>query len=142
MGLATGRHPLGAGELREVQPVPGLFGQAPQILQLRPPVAFSERMDVVDVANNYARLLTELRSAQAAQELLVNQSAMHVGHADGDKAERLESRAPFRDLDCPNVARPLENILEQVPMDRAKMIEVEAAGRRSFRDALGRSSRS
>lgn len=108
-------------------------GQLLQILQLRAAVALTKWVDIVDITHDRPRRFGEGVTAQSTQEVGLNQSAMDVRHAGFDKLAKLELAPALGDLDRAKLARPGVHILEQMPMDGPKVVDVETAGR----DTLG-----
>ena len=62
---------------------------------------------------------------------------MNVPHASDDEAAELELMAVLGDFHSTKLPGPIVNILEQVPMDGAKMGQAEPAGWDALGGALG-----
>lgn len=113
--------------------MPGLLGQLRQIEKLGSPVSLSEGVNVVHVAHDLPGRGSEVCPAQATQEGGPRKALVNIPHAGFDKAAELELMLALRNLHGAKLARPIVNILEQMPVDGAKVGEVEAPGW----DALG-----
>ena len=61
---------------------------------------------------------------------------MYVGHARGNVAAKLELMAALGNLDRADFSGPLINVLKQMPVDCAKMGEVEGPQRHRLCQAL------
>jgi hypothetical protein len=110
----------------------GLGGQLLQILELGAPVSFTERVDVVHIADDRAGRLGERRFVHSAQVVRHHEAPMDICHARLDVSPELELVAVFGDLYGPDLSRPVVDILEEVAMDRPQVEKVEAARWRAF----------
>jgi len=114
----------------------GFPRQALKILELGPTITVSERVNVIEIANDRASRRRESRPRKAAQEIGVTKSAVDIGHARLDESAKLEPMAVLGELDRSHLARPVVDILEQMTMDSLQMGQVEAARRHAFGRAL------
>lgn len=117
--------------------MPGPLGQLLKVEKLRSTVSFAEGVNIVHVAHDTARRRDELRLAQATQKGGLHKPLMNVPHAGDDEAAELELMSVLGDFHGTKLPGPIVNILEQVPMDGAKMRQAEPAGRDAFGGALG-----
>jgi hypothetical protein len=120
----------------EVERMAGLLGQLFKIVGLRAPISFTERVDMVHVADDPPCLGSEFPAAEASKEAHAREAARDIAHARLDKASELELIPALGDFDCPNFAGPIVDILEQMPMDRTEVVKIETARRDAFRGAL------
>ena len=116
--------------------MPRAGGELAEIQGLRAAIALAERVDVVDVAEDFRAAPGEGLGRQAAQIVPSDDAAMDVGHAGRDVAAELEPAAALGDFDGPDLPRPVVDVLEQVAMDGAKVVEVEVAFGNAFGDSI------
>ncbi len=129
MGSARGVKPSPRVDPAQFNRMTSVCCQLLQIKQLGAAITFTKGMDVVHVAHNFARRRGESRSAQIAKVITGGKPAMNIGHPRLDIASELELLLVFRDLHAADLAGPFVHVLEQMPMDGAKMGEVEVSGR-------------
>ena len=91
----------------------GPFGELLEIGKLGPAVPLTERVDVVDVADDDGRLLGELGRSQPAQKTRLHKSTVNVRHAGLDVLPELELLVALADLDGAQLAGPLVDVLKQ-----------------------------
>lgn len=103
----------------------GLRRKLLEVARLCTAIALAKGMDVVHIANDDAGLPCELVRAQSFQEFGLHQPAMNVVHAGLDVASKLELVAALIDLDGAQLACPIIDVLEEVAMDCAKMVEIK-----------------
>lgn len=109
----------------------GLRGELLEILQLGAAVSFTERVDVVDVADDDGRLFREVGWRQVPQDVAANEAAVNVSHSGLDVLPELELLFALADLDGAQFAGPVIDVLEQMAMDRAQMGQIERSARYS-----------
>ena len=137
VGLLRRFHPGFAIQSSEVQPVSGPLRELLQILELRPPVAFSKGMDMVHVAKHRPSTVRESLRAHTTEVPRRHDAAVYIRHTRLDEASWLELAAALADFDCSNLTRPPVDILEQVVMNGPQMSEVEIACRHCLEKTLG-----
>ncbi len=107
-----------------------------QILQMGPSVTLSERVNVVDIADDLPRRLGELGAIQARKESPAFQPSVNIGHAGFDEFTKLEGVAVLGDLDRADLAGPTVNVLEEMSVDRPKVDQIEVAAGRTLSGSL------
>jgi hypothetical protein len=112
--------------------VAGLFGQLIKIEQLGAAIPFSEGMNGVDIAHDFAGCHGERRRTQTVQEIRGCKPPMDITHAGFDEPAKLKLMATLGDFHGSQRAGPFIEILKQVHMDSLEMREVEVAGRDTF----------
>ncbi len=122
----------------EINRVAGLFGQLFENEKLRAAVALAERMDVVHVAKDSGRGFGEPSFVQTVQEIVFSKPPMDIRHSGFDMPAKLELASPLGDLDRANFPGPIIDILEEMPVNGAKMGEVETADGNAFGRACDR----
>ena len=121
----------------KIDRVARLLGQLFKILELGAAVAFAERVNIVHVAHDRPGRTREGVAAQASQEVRLLKPPVNVGHAGFDVLAKLELVAALGDLDGAQLARPRVDILEKMPVNGAKVGQVETARGCAFGDPLG-----
>ena len=108
-----------------------------EVLQLGPPVPFSKRMDVVDIAENFAGRRGESGGFEMGEEIRRTEPFVDVRPADFDETAKLEQLAALGDLDGADFARPIVQVLKQVTVNSAEVVEIEITSGRALGYALG-----
>lgn len=111
-------------------------GELFQMDELHPAVAVAERVDVVDVADDFTGLTGEVVAGQSFKKAALDQAPVHVTHAGLDVPAELELRAALENLDGTYLSSPFVKILKQVAVDRFQVIEIEIAGRDTLTQTL------
>jgi hypothetical protein len=120
----------------KVYGVAGLLGELFQVQELGTAVAFSEGVDIVHVADDFARGGGEFIVLQVAEEFGLREAAMNVGHAGFDVLPELELMAALGDFDGADFAGPVVDILEQMAVNGLQVAKIEPAGRDALCYAL------
>ena len=105
-------------------------------LALDSPVAFAEGMSCIEFAEIVSRSLGKLIRAQALQVFLARQLSKRLLERGFEEIGEPEEMPALGDVHCPELAGPLVDILEDVPMDRFQVLDVEGSRRWSV-DQLG-----
>jgi hypothetical protein len=84
-------------------------------------------VDVVDVAQYDGRMSGKVLGYQSFQEARLNEAAVNVGHASRNVLPELELLVAFADLHGAQLTGPVVDILEQVTMDCAQVLQIEVA---------------
>jgi hypothetical protein len=106
---------------RNLERVAGLRRQKLKILELSASVPLSKGMNLVDVTDYRTGVFRELVAVQIAEKLESNKPAVNVGHAGLDELTELELETSLGDLHLAEIAGPIEHVLEEMPMNGAKM---------------------
>jgi hypothetical protein len=113
-----------------------LFAQLLEIEQLRSPVSLAEWVNVIDVTDDGPGCIGEPLPAQSLEKMRLYEPCMNIPHAGRDVPAKLELLAAFGELNRTEFACPIEDVLEQMSVDRAQMGKVEIAGGYPFPDSL------
>ena len=103
-------------------------GKLLQKLELRPPIALVERVDMVDAAQHRTCAFGEPVRPRSPEIPCRHDAAVNVRHAGGDEPSRLKPALALGDVDGAELARPFVDVLEQVAVDRPQVVEVEIMG--------------
>ena len=101
------------------------------------PTSFPAWRHLVDVVHDPPGRRGDVRPAQALQEGGADKAQVNVPHAGFNEPAELELMAALGNLHRARLARPIVHVPEQVPVDGAKLGEVEATGWDAFGGPLG-----
>jgi hypothetical protein len=103
-----------------------LAGELLKERPLGPPVALAERMDRVDLAQVVGQLCDERFPVQVTKAILAAQRAEDLRRRRLYVPGQAE-QAPFGDGDRPDLPRPIVDVPEDPPVDRAQVRQVVAS---------------
>src|SRR5271157_5322553 len=99
--------------------MPGLLRQLFEIVELGAAVAFPEGVDVVHIAHDLPGCHRECRAIQPTEEVCGLEPPVDVRHAGFDEPTKLELVPTLGYFHGPDLARPVIDVLEQMPVDGA-----------------------
>jgi hypothetical protein len=108
----------------EALPVENKSGFACELLaerSLGSTIAFTERVDGVDLAKVEGQAFGESVTGQVTKEVLTLQSEEDLGRCGLDKLRKAKQTS-FRDGDGTDLPSPIVDVFEDPPMDRAQML--------------------
>ena len=82
-------------------------------------------MNIVQVAENKCGACAEAVGVETAKSVCLEYSGMYVGHARRNVAAKLELMTAFGNFDRADFSGPLIDVLKQMPVNCAKMSEIE-----------------
>src|SRR5947209_13816409 len=122
-----------------VEVVPGSQSEFTEELALCSPVALAKGMRRIQLAQIIGRALNKLLLAEARQKFFLRQLFESLLQGGLKKCSSAEKMPAFGNVHSAELTRPIEDVLEDVAMDRFEMCGVELAGRWGF-DQLGEAS--
>lgn len=114
-------------ETRKVDPVASPLRQLFQIEELSSSVAVAKGVNMVDISHDPRRGPRELGVAQPPEKIHLLEAAVNIGHAGFDEPAKLKLAAALGDLHHPHLTSPIVDILEQMPVNGAKVVEIETS---------------
>ena len=140
MGDLRCRNPSIRVDLAEIDRVSSLLSQLFEIVKLCTPIAFSEWMDIVHVAQDFPGHRRKRSATRTAKKIRPLKPPVNIRHTGFDVPPELELMAALGYLHGSKFARPIMDILKQMPVNGAKVRKVEAPFGSAFGCPLDRKS--
>jgi hypothetical protein len=99
-------------------------------LSLRPAIAFTKRMGGVQLADEVGSAVEKILGVKSNKMLLGRELCQNLLQRGFEKSRQPKEMASLRDVHGPKLSRPFLHILENVPMDRFQMRDIESTCKR------------
>jgi len=108
-----------------VDVVAGLQPELANKLTLSPAIAFTKRMGGIQLADEIGGAVDKLLGVKSNKMLLGRELRQNLLQCRLEESSQSEEMAALRNVHRPKLSRPFVHVLENVPMDRLQMRDIE-----------------